>query len=184
MMKKLTAIALGLVSLNSFAGGWIPVGEVVCYPLAHGNGGEGSEKTVFIPAFKTAGQDSLEVGLTNLDMQRINVNIKFFDADGNPYVPSQFVLSDAFSNTNHPIRGISAAGAALLNVHKTGHISILDDHYDGALTARITWQVDNCERDNSGNPYHLDIATKVHQKSSNSSIAKMPVVGARSDGLM
>lgn len=144
MLKKLSLIALSLTALNANASSF---GAVECYSLAHGENGQGSRKTVMIPAFNVNGSNKLRVHVTNIDSQPLNITIDLFDENGQKYTPTDYSLSGNFNtNANSPLDG-QTDGIALLKPLNIGLLEIDETNHTGPLTAQVSWQIDNCELD-------------------------------------
>lgn len=139
MKKSLIATCL-LAGLPFFsqAAGFAPPAE--CYPLVHGENGQGSTNFIRLPHLRTNSSWEIYLTVTNESDKQVNVKLKFNDFDGAVYSPYSVLNRGNFTSTNSPL---SLSGAVLKPNH-TAQIVILDPANLDMLSGKLSWQADAC----------------------------------------
>ncbi len=145
---------LGLIAATVFASGAMATtptdtelaaaNGIECYPLAHGENGLGSRSEVYIPPFTTSGSWWVQYAVANVGGDTVNVTLKLFDENGNPYDSTSGVTYDAnFSSSNTPLRQIGGTNSAILSSFNVGQIKI-DNNSSSYFSGVLSWQADKC----------------------------------------
>ncbi len=113
-----------------------------CYPLAHGENGQGSTNSLYLPHMRTVGGWAGYVMVTNTSDKYLNVTLNFKRYDGSPYLPYSYTLEGNFNSANSPFALLT--GGAILKPGRTARITIYDDNNSDALMGSISWQADTC----------------------------------------
>lgn len=139
-MKKSLIATFLLAGLPFFsqAAGFAPPAE--CYPLVHGENGQGSTNFIRLPHLGTHDGWSIFLSVTNESDKKVNVKFKFSDMNGAVYNPYGYSFQGSFNTNNSPFE----IGGAILNPDHTAHITITDDAYQGVLSGKVIWQADSC----------------------------------------
>lgn len=149
MLKRtLTLMATGLIALNASAASTFTQYDhssefIECYDLAHGENGQGSTNSVFIPPFTMQGSSQLDVMVSNIGQYPVNVKLKLFDENGVAFEPTDVEFEANFTATNNPITKTDGSGAAILSSNKLGYVRI-DSAVNTYYTGILSWQVDAC----------------------------------------
>lgn len=150
--KTLAVLAASLFIAGSASATTAPIedtyGTIECYPLAHGENGQGSRSSVRIPSMLVSGSAMLELFLTNIGEQAINVTLELYDEDGNRWVPAPATTyAGKFSASNSPIRQLDGTGAAQLSSLEAGFVRIDDNTQSKLVHGVLNWQADKCLSD-------------------------------------
>ncbi|UAA39336.1 hypothetical protein KIH87_02935 [Paraneptunicella aestuarii] len=118
--------------------------EVECYDLPNGVNGQGSKNTVRLPSISGAWASENDLQLTLRNMSDINLNfkIKFYNANAQPFVPSNQLLSGNFSTSNNPVADSSGSGYGFLRPENIGVVRV--ENTTSTYTAELTWYADQC----------------------------------------
>ncbi len=143
-MKKLISVALTstllMASLIAQAGGSAP--PATCYPLAIGEGGQGSTNSLHLPHFVTASKWSGTIWLTNTSDKYVNVTLNFKNYDGSTYLPQDYSFVGEFDSNNSPFA--LATGGAILQSGRSARIVINDASRTDSMIGTVDWQADAC----------------------------------------
>ncbi len=131
---------LALFSSLAQAGGSAPA--ATCYPLEHGEDGQGSTNSLYLPHLLTASSWTGYVMVTNTSNQYLNVKLNFKGYDGSVYLPKNHKLWGEFNAGNSPFA--LGSGGAVLKPGRTARIAIYDDNNNDALMGSVSWQADAC----------------------------------------
>jgi len=139
MKKSLFATCLfaGLPFFSQ-AAGFAPPAE--CYPLVHGENGQGSTNFIRLPHLRTNGSWDNYITVTNESDKQVNVKLKFNDFDGAVYSPYSVFYYGNFDVTNSPLN----LSGAVLKPNRTAQISIRDPANPDTLSGKVSWQADSC----------------------------------------
>lgn len=113
-----------------------------CYPLAHGENGQGSENSLALPHLRTKAEWTAFVMVTNTSDKFLNVKLNFNRYDGSPYQPVSVAYEGLFDASNSPFDHTN--GGAILKPGETARVSIFDDNYNELLVGSVSWQADAC----------------------------------------
>lgn len=131
--------ATALTSLNVFAHDDT---QKHCYPLAHGEEGMGSSNSIYAPFVLSRGNGQIPLFfISNTSNKNINVKVTFRTWGGENYVPTKYLMSGGFSNSNSPFN--VGNGGAILKPFESGRIRMDNNEFD-SLLGKITWQADAC----------------------------------------
>ncbi len=146
LRTSLTAIAGAFLSFSAVAHNFDPDPKTIeCYDLPNGENGKGSRNSVYIPPFKIAGGNRRHwIGVTNIGAKAVNVRLTLFNAQGEAYTPTDYVLLEEFDEGNAPVPGSATNGVGLLSSFETGIIRLHENEYPGALSGVLTWQTNAC----------------------------------------
>lgn len=113
-----------------------------CYPLVHGENGQGSTNSLYLPHLLTVNAYSFYVTMTNTSDEFVNVKLRFNSYDGGSYVPKQVVYYGMFNSVNSPFLPVESG--AVLKPRETARVRVVDDSNLEALYGEISWQADSC----------------------------------------
>lgn len=128
------------ISWQAQAAGSAP--KATCYPLAHGENGQGSTNSLYLPHLRTVGYWNGYVMVSNTSDNYLNVKLNFKRYDGSPYLPYSYKLEGAFNAGNSPFGLLT--GGAILKPGRTARITIYDDNNNDSLMGSVSWQADAC----------------------------------------
>lgn len=139
MKKSLFATCL-LAGLPFFsqAAGFAPPAE--CYPLVHGENGQGSTNFIRLPHLRTDTTWNNFISVTNESDKQVNVKLKFNDMEGLIYNPYSVLHYGDFTSTNSPLN----LSGAVLKPNHTAQIVVRDPDHIGMLSGKLSWQADAC----------------------------------------
>lgn len=137
-LKGLLASALLLCAATASAS----TGQDLCYPLAHGENGQGSTNSKYLAHQSVNAGWQSTFYVTNVSDKPVNIKLDFNDANGNSYAFPTTLYYDNFTSSNSPLDTLS--GGAILTPGKTGSVILLGSSYPGTITGTITWQADAC----------------------------------------
>lgn len=140
----LAITSLFLILITSFAQAH-DGNHAQCYPLIHGEEGQGSTNKIQLPHMHTAGRWNAYIYVTNTGYKTVNVKLNFTQFDGSIYTPVNVVSEGAFSSANSPFDLLNGGG--ILRPRETARITIFDDNFPQVLTGAISWQADACLED-------------------------------------
>lgn len=135
-MLKRTLTLMAMAMFASYASA-----AIECFDLPHGENGKGSHNSIIIPPFLSSGIALADIYMTNIGSKPINVNLKFYDENGQQVVPTGVSYYGKFSDFNDPIRKLDGTGIALLSSFHIGRVRIDEEPL---LTGILTWQANAC----------------------------------------
>jgi len=144
-MKSINKLLLGVGLASCFSVQAQTENQDLCYPLAQGENGLGSQNSMLLPTLVTGGVEwTTYLYFTNASDKPINVKLDFLKYNAAPYIPYTYTYSGQFSATNSPLQ--SDSGVALLKPLETGRLVIFDDNspHEEGFTGRVYWQADAC----------------------------------------
>ena len=139
---KTVLFTLLLVFFSSLAHAGGSALSATCYPLEHGEDGQGSTNSLYLPHFITSGKWNGAVFITNVSDKYLNVKLDFMGFVGTIYEPYSYVLEGEFNSDNSPFS--SDVGGAVLKPGKSARVTIFDENNDEALAGILKWQADAC----------------------------------------
>jgi len=151
-MKSISKLLLALGLASCFSVQAQTENQDLCYPLAHGENGLGSQNSMLTPALIVGSVGwNTYVYVTNTSYKPINIKLEFLKYDATPYDPVRFRYFGIFDENNSPLN--ISTGGAILKPFETGGVDLYHNSIsrnDGVI-GRVSWQADFC----------LDKATKV-----------------------
>ncbi len=122
------------------AGGSAPA--ATCYPLAHGEDGQGSTNSLYLPHLVTNSKWTASITLTNTSDEYLNVKLNFKSYDGSVYSPYHHQFWGEFNAGNSPFA--LENGGGILKPGRTAKVAIYDDNNNNSLMGSVSWQADAC----------------------------------------
>lgn len=146
MIKRtLGLLAASFLLAGTASASVVKNGEVTCFPLEHGENGQGSRASVIIPPFFLHGTSEIQLWTSNIGPDPVNVSLKLFDENGNQWQPvTAPTYRGKFSASNTPIRQIGGSEVGLLSSFNAGHVLMTNPTESRILTGILTWQANKC----------------------------------------
>ncbi len=82
----------------------------LCYPLEHGENGFGSSNFKYLSQLIIGVDWYLDVYITNVGVETVNVKVFMNKSDGTEYIPSTIENYDQFNDENSPNNYLSGGG--------------------------------------------------------------------------
>ena len=113
-----------------------------CYPLVHGENGQGSTNSLYLPHLYLDSHWVAHISVTNTSKEFVNVKLNFKESRGIPALPNSVTYHGAFNTSNSPLSVNS--GGAILKPNESARIAVLNVPIDESLFGTISWQADSC----------------------------------------
>ncbi|UAA37718.1 hypothetical protein KIH87_13500 [Paraneptunicella aestuarii] len=141
-LSVFSALVLSSMPLLAQAGGNAP--PATCYSIPHGEDGQGSTNSLYLPPFLTHGKWTGYVTVTNTSDKYINVRLHFKNYDGSVYYPQSYELKGEFNSSNSPISTSPINSWAIVRPGRSARIGIFEDSYQDVMFGTVIWQTDAC----------------------------------------
>lgn len=113
-----------------------------CYPLVHGENGQGSTNSLYLPHLYLDSTWESYISVTNTSSEFVNVKLNFKDSAGVLALPRGVDYYGAFNASNTPLSVNS--GGAILKPNESARVRVANVPVAEAVFGSISWQADSC----------------------------------------